>query len=494
MLPSRLPPRRNTLLASLGSVLLLMGCANTAPRIEWTAAGKRAVVYTTADSSTLRLTPTDTLAFAAQEPTSEGRVYIFVDPGKTFQTMIGIGGALTDASAETFAKLPAPQQDELLRAYYSTDQGIGYTLARTNINSCDFSSDSYTYVTEGDSTLGSFSIAHDLKYRIPLIRKAMAASGNRLTLFASPWSPPAYMKSNHDMLHGGTLLPAYYRAWALYYTKFIKSYRAAGVPLWGITIQNEPMATQTWESCVFQADVERDFLKNHLGPVMAQEGTSDVNILVWDHNRDLIIQRAQTIFDDPDAAKYAYGIGFHWYEDWSGGTQMYDNVALVNRLYPEKHIIFTEGTPANFDSTAYGRWSLGEAYGRSMIHDFNSGAEGWTDWNILLDEQGGPNHVGNFCFAPIHADTRTGKLIYTNSYYYIGHFSKFIRPGAKRILAAASRSLLLTTAFVNPDGTVAVVVMNPTANAAPYNLVVGAASMEITARPHSIQTVVFKAS
>ncbi|HET9709040.1 MAG TPA: glycoside hydrolase family 30 protein [Gemmatimonadales bacterium] len=491
MPPSQLPPGRNALLAGLGSVLLLLGGANTAPPLEWPAAGKRAVVYTTADSSTLRLTPTDTLAFAAQEPTSEGRIYVFVDPGKTFQTLIGIGGALTDASAETFAKLPAAAQDELLQAYYSTDRGIGYTLARTNINSCDFSSDSYTYVTEGDSTLATFSIAHDLKYRIPLIRKAMAATGNRLTLFASPWSPPAYMKSNHDMLHGGTLLPAYYRAWALYYTKFIKSYRQAGVPIWGITIQNEPMATQTWESCTYQAEAERDFLKNYLGPTMVREGLSDVHIMVWDHNRDLIIQRAKTIFDDPDAAKYAWGIAYHWYEDWSGGTQMYDNVALVHRLYPGKHLLFTEGTPANFDSTAYGRWSLGEAYGRSMILDFNSGTEGWTDWNVLLDERGGPNHVGNFCFAPIHADTRSGKLIYTNSYYYIGHFSKFIHPGARRIMAVASRSMLLVTAFRNVDGSVAVVVMNPTAKGGEYYLTVGTSAIKVTTRPHSIQTLVF---
>jgi len=476
---------------ALVSVLFLMGCGNTAPHVVLATAGTRAVVYTTADSSALRLTPGDPLVFAASEPTSEGKVYVFVDPRKTFQTLIGIGGALTDAAAETFAKLPPARQEELLQAYYSIDRGIGYTLGRTNINSCDFSSASYTYVEEGDKDLHSFSIAHDLQFKIPLIKRAMAVSGNRLKLFASPWSPPAYMKSNHDMLHGGTLLPEYYHAWALYYTKFIKSYRAAGVPLWGITIQNEPMATQTWESCVYQADVERDFLKHHLGPVMAQEGTSDVNIMVWDHNRDLIIQRAQTIFDDPDAAKYAWGIGFHWYEDWSGGTQMYDNVALVNRLYPDKHIIFTEGTPANFDSTGYARWTLGEAYGRSMIHDFNTGAEGWTDWNILLDERGGPNHVGNFCFAPIHADTRTGKLIYTNSYYYIGHFSKFIRPGAKRILASPSRSALLTTAFRNEDGTVAVVVMNPGASPVQYSLVVGSSSVEVSSRPHSIQTVVF---
>ena len=455
-------------------------------------AGKRAIVYTTADSTSLRLTPTDTLTFKPSEPTSEGRVYVFVDPRKTFQSMIGIGGALTDAAAETFAKLPAARQQELLDAYYSTDRGIGYTLGRTNIHSCDFSSESYTYVDEGDKDLKSFSIAHDLRFRIPLIKRAMAASGNRLKLFASPWSPPAFMKDNNDMLHGGHLRPDHAQAWALYYAKFIQSYRKAGVPIWAITIQNEPMAVQRWESCVYQAQDERDFLKDHLGPVMVQQGLRDVHILVWDHNRDLIIQRAQTIFDDPAAAQYAWGIGFHWYEDWSGGQQMYDNVALVHRLYPDKHILFTEGTPATFDSTGYGRWSLGEAYGRSMIHDFNSGTEGWTDWNILLDERGGPNHVGNFCFAPIHADTRTGQLIYTNSYYYIGHFSRFIRPGARRILASPSRSMLLTTAFVNEDGTVAVVVMNPTPKGGQYFLTVGATSVEINSRPHSIQTVVFK--
>src|SRR5436190_927107 len=453
--------------------------------------GKRAVVYTTADSTALRLTPADTLVFQEAAPITEAQVYVFVDPQHAFQPMIGIGGALTDAAAETFAKLPADRQAQLLEAYYSVDRGIGYTLARTNINSCDFSSASYTYVTEGDKDLRSFNIAPDLRYKIPLIKRALAASGNRLKLFASPWSPPAYMKDNNDMLHGGHLRPEYREAWALYYTKFIKSYRQAGVPVWGITIQNEPMATQTWESCVYQAEDERDFLRDHLGPAMTQQGLRDVNIIVWDHNRDLMVQRALAIFGDSAAARYAWGIGFHWYEDWSGGTQMYDNVALVGRLYPDKHILFTEGTPANFDSTAYGRWSLGEAYGRSMINDFNSGAEGWTDWNILLDERGGPNHVGNFCMAPIHADTRTGALIYTTSYYYIGHFSKFIRPGAKRILAASSRSMLLTTAFVNPDGTVVVVVMNPTDKGGDYNVAVGAGSVQINSRPHSIQTVVF---
>ena len=454
-------------------------------------AGTRAVVYATAADTDLRMTPTDTLVFGASEPASEGRIYVFVDPRKTFQTFLGIGGALTDASAETLAKLPEARQAEVLEAYFDAERGIGYTLARTNINSCDFSSGSYTYVDEGDGALESFSIAHDLEFKIPLIKRAMAASGDRLKLFASPWSPPAFMKDNNDMLHGGRLLPDYYDSWALYYTKFIKSYRDEGVPVWGITIQNEPMATQIWESCIYQADEERDFLKNHLGPTMVREGLDDVNIIVWDHNRDLIVQRAQTIFDDPEAAQYAWGIGFHWYEDWTGGVQMYDNVALVHELYPDKHLVFTEGTPASFEADAYDRWDLGEEYGRSMINDFNTGAVGWTDWNVLLDEQGGPNHVGNFCFAPIHADTRTGELFYTNSFYYIGHFSKFIRPGARRIVAAPSRSMLLTTGFVNDDGTVVVVVMNPTDQEGDYHLTVGSSSIAIATLPHSIQTVVF---
>src|SRR5438105_2545230 len=176
--------------------------------------GKRAIVYTTADSTSFRLTLTDTLVFKPSEPTSEGKVYVFVDPRKTFQPFLGIGGALTDAAAETFAKLPAVRQEELLQAYYSPDRGIGYTLARTNIHSCDFSSESYTYVDEGDKELNSFSIAHDLRYRIPLIKRAMAASGNKLKLVASPWSPPPFMKDNNDTLHGGHLRSEYAHTWA----------------------------------------------------------------------------------------------------------------------------------------------------------------------------------------------------------------------------------------------------------------------------------------
>ncbi|MEP6902277.1 MAG: glycoside hydrolase family 30 beta sandwich domain-containing protein [Actinomycetota bacterium] len=452
---------------------------------------RKMTVYTTAEKSDYRITATGTAQFKQLGQPLETQICVFVDPSKTYQTFLGIGGAITDASAETFAKMPADRQQEILTAYFDANKGIGYTLARTNIHSCDFSSESYTYVTEGDKDLKSFSVARDHQFRIPLIKKAIAAAGGKLTLFASPWSPPAFMKDNNNMLKGGKLKAEFYGAWANYYTKFIKAYEREGIPVWGISIQNEPMATQKWESCVYSAEDERDFLKNYLGPTMKKEGLGDKKIIAWDHNRDLIYQRASTILNDAEAAKYVWGIGYHWYEPWSGGEQMFDNVKLVSEAFPDKNLIFTEGCKEAFDIQKVNDWKLGELYGRSMINDFNNGTVGWTDWNILLDETGGPNHVGNFCFAPVHGDTKTGQIIYTNSYYYIGHFSKFIRPGAKRIVSSPSRSALLSTAFINPDGKAAVVVMNKGEKEVPYFLWIDGRAAEVKSPAHSIQTLVF---
>lgn len=458
--------------------------------MPYNASAKKATTIVTAQDADIRMQTMGAASFKPLNKPVENELYVFVDPDRTFQEFMGIGAALTDASAETFYKLPKDVRTQFLKAHFDTEQGIGYTVARTNINSCDFSSGSYTYVQDGDKELKTFDIAHDKQYKIPFIKEAMTAAGGKLTLFGSPWSPPAWMKDNNNMLRGGKLKPEYYDAWATYYTKFIKAYESEGVPVWGISIQNEPMATQIWESCIYTAEEERDFLKNHLGPTMQKEGLKDKKIIVWDHNRDLIYQRAQTYFNDPDASKYIWGIGFHWYEDWSGGTPMYDNIRRVHEAFPDKNIFFTEGCAESFDSTRYHAWVLGEEYARSMINDFNNGMVGFTDWNILLDETGGPNHVGNFCFAPVHADTRTGKLIYTNAYYYIGHFSKYIKPGAKRIAAASSRSALLTTAFKNPDGKVVVIVMNENNKEFPFKLWINGQAAEGKALPRSIATII----
>lgn len=452
---------------------------------------KKINLYTTADNTNLRLTNTNTLSFSSSQQPVESEISVFVAPNKKFQTFMGIGGAITDASAEVFAKLSPEKQEELLSAYYNKDNGIGYSLLRTSIHSSDFSSGSYTYIKEGDQELKTFSIEHDQEYRIPMIKRAIQSAGGNLLLYASPWSAPSFMKSNGSMLLGGTLLPQFYQAWANYYAKFVKAYEKAGMPIWGITIQNEPMATQKWESCLFTATAERDFLKNYLGPTMQKEGLGSKKIVVWDHNRDLMNHRANVIFDDPEAAKYAWGMGFHWYETWSGGEPMFDNVRKVYEAYPSKNLLFTEGCVERFDAKKYQFWGNAERYGKSMINDFNNGTVGWTDWNILLDENGGPNHKGNFCFAPIHADMQTGELIYTPSYYYIGHFSKFIRPNAKRVSTVSSRSSLLSTSFVNTNGKMVTIVMNQSENTITYNLIVGTEKSVITIPAHAIQTLVY---
>jgi glucosylceramidase len=453
---------------------------------------KTVTVYTTADKTDLRLTASGKLSFSEYKQPKETEPFVWVDAAVSFQPFVGIGGALTDASAETFAKLPKAQQQELLRAYYDPKQGIGYTLARTNIQSCDFSSGSYSYVGDNDPQLKTFSVAHDEQYRIPMIKQAIAAAGGHLRLFVSPWSPPAWMKDNNSVTGGGHLKPEFDQSWANFYVKFIKTYEAKGMPIWGLTLQNEPMATQKWESCIFTAEDERDFIKNFLGPTLQKAGMADKKLIAWDHNRDLIYQQAGTILEDPAAAKYIWGIGFHWYETWTGGPMLFDNVKMVNQAFPGKNLIFTEGCKEKFAFDSLKSWSLGERYGYSMINDFNSGATGWTDWNVLLDENGGPNHAGNFCFAPVHADTRNGQLIYTNAYYYIGHFSKFIRPGARRIAVSSNRVTLQTTAFVNKDGSIVVIVMNTTDKPLPYHLCLKGKAATTESLPHSISTLIIQ--
>ncbi|NOU60730.1 glycoside hydrolase family 30 protein [Marinifilum caeruleilacunae] len=453
--------------------------------------GKKASIYTTAKDTDLRLDKSGTVEFKKAKQALETENSIFVNPNKTFQSFIGIGGAITDSSAEVFAKLSKEKQEELLQAYYGKN-GIDYSLMRTSIHSCDFSKGKFTYIEEGDKELKTFSIDVDKEYRLPMIKRAIEKAGGSILFYASPWSPPAFMKDSKNMLQGGKLLPEYYDAWAKYYAKFIKAYEAEGIPVWGVTIQNEPMATQRWESCIYTAEEERDFLKNHLGPTFEKEGLADKKIVVWDHNRDLITHRANTIFDDPEAAKYAWGTGFHWYETWRKGKPMFDNLQRIQESYPDKKLLFTEGCNEAFDPEKYQYWPNAERYGRSMINDFNCGTVGWTDWNILLDETGGPNHVNNLCFAPVHADTRNDSLIYTPSYYYIGHFSKFIRPGAKRVSTVSSISFLESTTFVNPDGKMATVVMNSTDEEITYQLYVGsntAASIVIPAR--AMQTIIY---
>ncbi len=447
-----------------------------------------AQVYLTAKGTGNRLSKLDNLQFKEFGQPDEHYPTLIIDPKRTFQTIEGFGGAITDASAETFYKLSEKNQKKILEAYFDKNQGIGYSLFRTHINSCDFSSESYAYSeTEGDINLKHFSIEKDKRFRIPLIRKIQSLVGDDFKLLASPWSPPAWMKTNNQMLNGGKLKPEYYQTWANYYVKFIESYDKENIPIWGMTIQNEPNAVQRWESCIYTAEEERDFVKFHLGPTLKKSNLSNVKLVIWDHNRGIMYQRAEVVFEDPEAAKYVWGTGFHWYTG-----DHFENVKQVAEAFPDKKLLFTEGCVFPFNYEKLQDWNWGERYGESIIHDLNNSVSGWIDWNILLDETGGPNHVANYCYAPVIGNTKTDEVIFMNSYYYMGHFSKFIRPGAKRVICSSNNDDLLATAFINPDNKIVVVAMNPTDDDINYKMWIEGRGLQSIIPSHAIKTIIIQ--
>jgi glucosylceramidase len=432
----------------------------------------------TARDSDARLAPQWPLA-AEVHP---GAARLHVDTTRRFQAIEGFGGAFTEAAAVTWQRLSTERQQAFLRDCFDPVHGHGYTLCRVHINSCDFSLGHYAHVERaGDVALESFSIERDRQALLPMIKAAQAVAGRPLKMLASPWSPPAWMKSNHHMAHGGHLLPQYRAAWAQWFVRFIQAYEAEGVPIWGVSVQNEPEAAQRWDSCLYSAEEERDFVRDHLGPALHAAGLAHVRIVVWDHNRDAMVERASVIYGDPQAARYVWGLGFHWYLE-----DHFDHVQQVHDAWPDKQLLFTEGCQEG--GPHHGSWALGERYARSMINDLNRWTVGWIDWNLLLDEHGGPNHVGNFCSAPVLADTATDALHHQSSYWYLGHFARFVKPGARRVLCAATREALEATAFVNPDGLCAVIAMNRGEDAMPFFMTIDGQRWGLQLPPRSMAT------
>lgn len=390
-----------------------------------------------------------------QKKTKDIESIININSQQKYQTIKGFGGAITESSAYALSKLSKEQRDRVLESYYDKNEGIGYTLGRIHIHSCDFSLGNYTYVEEGDMTLDTFSLKNDNRYLLPLIKDILKKTNNELTLLASPWSPPAYMKTNNEMNNGGKLKNDYKQLWADYFVKYINHMKQEGIDIWGVSIQNEPAATQIWDSCVYTAQEERDFIKNYLGPTLEKAGLEDKKIIVWDHNRDIVVERAKPILEDKECAKYVWGTGIHWYM-----CEDFENTTKLHNMFPNKHIIFTEG--CNEGGVKLYAWHTGERYGRNIIGDLNNFVEAWIDWNIVLDETGGPNHVGNLCDSPIIVDTKNKIVHYNSSYYYIAHFSKFIKPNAIRINSAvdSKNDKLYSLSCINEDNSKIVVIMN----------------------------------
>lgn len=407
-------------------------------------------------------------------------------PEVKYQEIMGFGGAVTEAAGYVFSRMSVEKQQEILDAYFGPD-GNQYTMARASIDSCDFSLGNYSAVTDPkDETLATFTLKRDEQYVLPLLRRAQEAAKTSLALMLSPWSPPAFMKSNGQKNGGGYLRPEYYGQWASYVCRYIKEYKARGFGATMITVQNEPKAVQKWDSCIYSAEEEKVFLRDYLYPALEKNGLADVGIYIWDHNKERVYERARDILDNT-AGSMVKGVAFHWY---SG--EHFDAVRLVAEQFPDKKLVFTEGCVEYSRFGADDQLNHARMYAHDIIGNLKAGMHGYLDWNILLDEKGGPNHVSNFCEAPLMCDPMQNTVEKKLSYEYIGHFSRFIKPGAKRIASSAYTDKLETVSFLNPDGTLVCVYLNKTGKALPVVIRLNGQAASFTLPANAIATGVIE--
>jgi len=458
-----------------------------------------------------KLTPVNQAAPTANALT------ITINPEQRFQKITGFGGSFTEASAYLLNKLSEANRDKILKAYFS-EEGANYSLTRTHINSCDFSLSNYAYANvSGDKTLQHFSIDEDRNDLIPMIKGAQKFSKDGFKIIASPWTAPPWMKDNNDW-RGGKLLPEYRETWALYFSKYIEAYKKEGIDIWAVTVENEPLGNdKNWESMHFSPKEMTEFVKDYLGPHFEKNGLSSVKILGYDQNRGEELEKwANVMYKDDASSKYFDGMAVHWY----ASTFDYFPASLQHtyKLAPDKHLINTEAcvdaeVPKWKDDNWY--WSKEATdwgwdwasekekylhpkyvpvfrYAGDIIGCLNNYVDGWIDWNMVLNKQGGPNWFKNWCTAPVIVDEENDEVYFTPLYYTMAHFSKFIRPGAVRIGFENPDSELMVTAAKNSDSSLAVVLFNPTENEKYIRVKIENIDINVKIPTKAIQTIEIK--
>lgn len=435
-------------------------------------------------------------------------------PDEVYQEITGFGGSFTEASAYLMNRLSAENRDKIIEAYFG-ESGAKYSLTRTHMNSCDFSLSNYSYAPiEGDTTLEHFSIKEDTSDLIPMIKAAMAKSKDGFKIISSPWTAPPWMKDNNDW-RGGKLRPEYYDSWALFFSKYYEAYKAEGIDIWAFTVENEPLGNNSnWESMHYSAEEMNDFVIHHLGPQLEADGHG-VKLLGYDQNRDKeLMEWAEVMYTNEKSAKYFDGIAIHWYAstyDWFP-----ESLQFAHNAAPDKYLIQTEAcvdseVPKWKDDAWYWSkeatdwgwdWASDEdkhlhpkyvpvyRYARDIIGCLNNWVDGWVDWNMVLDTQGGPNWFENWCVAPVIVDSDKDEVYFTPIYYTLSHFSKHIRPGAHRIGFDNPKDELMVTALQNLDGSTVVVLLNQGENKQNITLSLNNASKDISISAKSIQTVI----
>jgi glucosylceramidase len=447
-------------------------------------------------------------------PTSVERTKIKILPEQTYQTITGFGGSFTESSAYLLNKISKENRKKIIEAYFGSE-GARYSLTRTHINSCDFSLSNYSYAPiAGDVNLENFSIEEDMDDIVPMIKEAMAVSEDGFKIISSPWTAPPWMKDNNNWV-GGKLLPEYYDTWALFFSKYIDAYRTEGINIWGLTVENEPHGNgNNWESMHYSPQEMTDFVQNYLGPKLESDGKVEVKILGYDQNREGLNEWVDEMYKDEATSKYYAGTAIHWYES----TYEYFPEALqyAHNKAPNKNLIQTEACvdsevpkwkddqwywskeatdwgwdwAPEKDKYLHPKYAPVNRYARDIIGCLNNWVDGWVDWNMVLDTQGGPNWFKNWCVAPVIVDPEKDEIYFTPIYYTLAHFSKYIRPNAKIIGVENSDSSLMVTAANNPDGTIAVVIFNEGLNSKHFTIELNKEEIDISINAQAIQTII----
>lgn len=446
--------------------------------------------------------------------TSENKVDIHLNSEEKFQTITGFGGSFTEASAYLLNKLSRENRKKILDAYFS-ESGANYSLTRTTIASCDFSLKNYTYAkVENDLALEHFTIEDDKDDIIPMILEAKAISKEGFNIIASPWSCPPWMKDNKSYV-GGKLLPEYNDTFALYFSKYLEAYKKEGIDIWGVTVINEPHGNgNNWESTLFSPEEMTLFVQNHLGPKLERDGWNNIKILGYDQNRAGLQEWVDAMYKDEITSKYFAGTAIHWYE--STYEVFPEALQYAHKKAPNKHLIQTEACvdseiphwqddawywkkeatdwgwdwASEKDKYLHPKYAPVSRYAEDIIGCLNNQVDGWVDWNMVLDRQGGPNWFKNWCVAPVIVDDKNDEVYFTPLYYVMSHFSKFMRPGAVKIGCEINNKDLKVTAVQNPDNSIALVVFNPTEQSHSIQINISNHKSDISISAKALQTVV----
>lgn len=438
------------------SLACAIGCGLATP------SGAVNVWVTTGDKSQLLKQQADVLF---QPGTGSGGTAIGVVPTTTFQTIEGFGAAMTDSSAWLLQnELTAAQRDKLMRQLFSPTGGIGLNYLRVPMGASDFTASGYYTYNDNppggtDELQQHFSVAHDQAYIIPRLQQARALNPS-LKLMASPWTAPAWMKTNNS-LTGGSLMPQREAAFARYLAKFVQAYEAHGLPIETLTMQNEPLHTTNYPTMFMSAAQQINLVKNHVGPLFAAEGIT-TKLLAYDHNWDNTDYPIQ-VLNDPDARQFLAGTAFHAYAG---------NVAAqttVHNAHPDKDIYFTE--------ISGGDWATN--FGDNLVWNFQNiligNMRNWGKtallWNLALDQNHNPHLNGcSDCRGVVTINNATGAVTFNEEFYSLGQVTKAVQPGAVRINSTAT-SGVNNVALINPDGSRVLIVLNPNSSPATARII-----------------------